>query len=100
VSLVTGRACQASGPGCCRTSLLSLESEPGQDLELGPVVTVTFTLVASCVPSVTVSTFELPLLSVQEISTPAGTAPNPCAMFCDAPVPVWTAERNCFCFDG
>src|SRR5208337_4490404 len=64
------------------------------------VVTVTFTLVESCVPSVTVKTLALPLLSAQEISTPAGTAPRPCATLCCAPLPVCTADKNCFCFDG
>src|SRR5271165_4130069 len=45
-------------------------------------VTVTFTLVASWVPSVTVNVFVLPLLSTQLTNTPAGAAPNPCAMLC------------------
>ena len=33
-------------------------------------------------------------------AVPAGADPRPCAMLCCAPLPVCTADRNCFCFDG
>src|ERR1039458_3478509 len=62
-------------------------------LYLALLVTVTFTLVASCVPSVTVKTLALPLLSAQETSTPAGTARRPCATLCCAPLPVCKIGR-------
>src|SRR5690242_3025523 len=33
-------------------------------------------------------------------TTPTGVAPKPCATFWEAPVPVWTVDRNTFPLEG
>src|ERR1022692_735589 len=105
-SLVTGTGVPGVGTGILPNDFafmrLSRKRHQSQAriLYFALVVTVTFTLVESCVPSVTVKTLALPLLSAQETNTPAGADPRPCAILCCAPLPVCTADRNCFCFDG